>query len=240
MSRSSNLRHQVTEFSDNLFSTLTDMVLATIYSLSTYASTKRKHWSSIDWQVEQQLHQFNSQTIKRAISHLYHQGHINSSATDQIPQITNEGIAEILGSLPQYKTHRPWDGYFYLISYDLPTTRNSDRNHLRYLIKLLGCVRLQHKHLDNHNLTHAIAVSRLENNIGLGTTNIVQLYPLAKLNQSYQEFISNIKKFTSPFDLSLSYWQILRNDPQLPFELLPKDWLGDKAYQLFHQYTHLT
>ncbi len=33
--------------------------------------------------------------------------------------------------------------------------------------------------------------------------------------------------------------QILRNDPQLPNDLLPSDWRGEKAYQLFEEYYDL-
>ncbi|MBU1327173.1 hypothetical protein KKB64_04890 [Patescibacteria group bacterium] len=31
------------------------------------------------------------------------------------------------------------------------------------------------------------------------------------------------------------YLSILRDDPQLPFQLLPDNWLGLKAYQLYRK-----
>ena len=64
-------------------------------------------------------------------------------------------------------------------------------------------------------------------------TLIQELYHLDELNTRYDAFIEGYraKKYPNLWGASL-YLSILRDDPQLPRPLLPKDWLGDKAYEL--------
>lgn len=256
MGRPRSTKELVLQISDGVLSNVTDAVLVTLYCFAEYATLPRKHWSSVSYLVQQHLDKFSSTTIKRAFSYLCQQGHI--SASDELPRITDEGIQKIHARIPVYKQDRPWDKNFYLISYDLPRIRNADRNYLRQIIKLLGCVRLQHstwltpyhpqaflpQALDARNLSQIIAVSRLDITIGVGrndmTKLIHQLYPLLELNQRYDQFITAHKNQSSLPKVAFAYWQILRDDPQLPFELLPKNWLGETAYSLFKEKTSLT
>src|SRR3989344_4944323 len=237
MGRKHSTKELVTEITSGIFSTVTDMVLATVYSLAEY-SQPRSQWKNIDFNVTRGLEKFSSQTITRAFRHLHQNGYIETTKTpdDELPMITHEGIEKILKLIPVYKSHRSWGKHFYLISYDLPMVRNSDQNHLRYIIKLLGCVRLQQSvwltpyHpkkflsdvIDDKNLNSIIAISRLETNMGMGATSAKTLvqshYQLPTLNKRYQQFI---KKFTinqNPTKTALEYWHVLRDAPQLPFE----------------------
>lgn len=80
---------------------------------------------------------------------------------------------------------------------------------------------------------------------------VTEVYPLDKLNKRYKEYLKKygaIKRTVSgkrsivpraenidPLLAELAFISILRDDPQLPFALLPHSWLGDKAYKLYTQ-----
>ena len=83
------------------------------------------------------------------------------------------------------------------------------------------------------------------------------IWKLEELNERYSEFIGHYNPLLSRLRREAStkgqeigllclkrriekdLAQILRNDPQLPNNLLPSDWRGEKAYQLFEEYYSL-
>ena len=102
MGRPHSTKELVLQISDGILSTVTDMALALIYTLSEYSTTPRSKWGNIDYKVMQQLEHFDSRTIKRALSHLYHQGHIQNKniSVDEMPRITDKGIQKIRNRSP--------------------------------------------------------------------------------------------------------------------------------------------
>ena len=64
---------------------------------------------------------------------------------------------------------------------------------------------------------------------------INRIYDLDQLNLDYKNFINKFKNIQKlhKWQAAVSYLCILQNDPQLPWELLPNNWLGDKAYLLY-------
>ena len=67
---------------------------------------------------------------------------------------------------------------------------------------------------------------------------LVRIYKLDEINNRYTDFIEKCKKgkIISKLQMTFEYYSILKDDPQLPFELLPKNWLGDKANKVYHKY----
>jgi len=70
---------------------------------------------------------------------------------------------------------------------------------------------------------------------------IQKIWKLEQINQEYQGFIKEARKIRrrefwplSAKQLEGKFHQVYKN-PHLPFELLPKDWLGDKAYQIYKE-----
>ncbi len=95
-----------------------------------------------------------------------------------------------------------------------------------------------------HYATHAEIVGRC--------------WDLASVNDSYREFLNRYEAsflrhrrefgagspapwecFRQRFWLALDYAQFPRQDPNLPPELLPADWLGTRANTLFTEYHEL-
>ena len=74
--------------------------------------------------------------------------------------------------------------------------------------------------------------------VGRARKNLIPLlaaaHGLGNLNLRYEAFIDQVKEAKIEMaDLAVRYLAILKTDPQLPFRLLPKDWLGDKAHQIY-------
>lgn len=158
--------------------------------------------------------------------------------------------------LPQYHSHRPWNGKIYLITYDIPEKRKRDRDLLREYLKRIGCGMFQASvwltlydpkkllidFVAEKKLAGSIVVSDIGKDGNIGQISIKELvrkvYQLDKLNEQYRKFLERTGSEKGDFsEMSLLFPSILKDDPQLPFSLLPKDWLGDKAYRTFRQFT---
>lgn len=164
------------------------------------------------------------------------------------PIITQFGKQRLKEIIPQYHSTRPWDKKIYLITYDIPEKNRKKRDKFRFFLKEIGAKLLQestfltpynlrqliNEFIQKHEIPGTIIVSDIGSDGGIGETTIqdllVRLYNLEKLNDRYDEFIKNARDRNGSLkSLLFEFLSILKDDPQLPFELLPKGWLGDKA-----------
>lgn len=58
-----------------------------------------------------------------------------------------------------------------------------------------------------------------------------RVYQLDWLNKRYIEFLKSPLEKWPRYRVATAFYTILKDDPQLPFELLPKDWKGGEAYK---------
>lgn len=178
-----------------------------------------------------------------------------------VPQITEEGGKRLDSIFPVYNEKRPWDGKFYLVNYDIPVGKNSQRDALRNFLKSIGCVMLQSSvwltpynpvkalkdFAEKRKLSEKVLVSVLLEEFA---PPVAEIYGLEEINQRYREFVERMTPLRPPsllselregfagqdkMQLAFDYFSILKDDPQLPFELLPKDWMGDRAQELFEK-----
>lgn len=170
------------------------------------------------------------------------------------PEITKFGKKRLQETFPEYHKNRPWDKRIYLITYDIPESDHKKRDRFRIFLKRIGTKLLQestfltpynprqliNEFVNKSRVPGTIIVSDVGSDGGVGETSIqnllVKLYSLEKLNDRYEEFIKKgqLKEARLRY-LLFEYLSILKDDPQLPFELLPKDWLGEKAYSLYEK-----
>ncbi|MBU1472929.1 hypothetical protein KKB64_04040 [Patescibacteria group bacterium] len=206
-------------------------------------------------EADQALHEFNYESFKQVLSRLQRNGLIKRKKLySQLEiEITNIGKKKIEGFLVGYQSKRPWDCYLYLISYDLPEAKRILRDLLRDYLKHIGCALLQESlwltpynprkllndFMDNHQISGTILVSKLGKDGTIGDDSLADLldhvYQLKKLNERYKEFLDQAHLSKNKFQMAIKYQHVLDDDPQLPFELLPKDWLGDKSYQVMQR-----
>jgi len=61
-----------------------------------------------------------------------------------------------------------------------------------------------------------------------------KVYHVSEINEKYREFLAS-RESAAKEEIVFKFLSILIGDPQLPFKLLPEDWLGEEAYRLFQK-----
>ncbi len=258
MSKNSELTRIIDKFSWGLLDSLSSIILYQIALLSASFSApghtsvsahKALHNSEKIYQ-ELAAH-FKPSQLKRALRHLHRKGLIaNLTAKLYEIEITKSGLKQLQSALPTYRLNRPWDKRVYLVSYDIDENFRFVRDQLRQYLCQTHCAPLHEslylsvynpkgllktwsqEYLKNGN----ILVSDLGPDGSLGEQPLEELvataYKLDSINQEYADFL----KLPANSQALFCYQKILSQDPQLPFELLPNWWLGDKAW---HRYRNL-
>lgn len=224
-----------------------NLMLSGSYSGSVYRASKA---------TDEMMNEIRAETIKRTCYRLKQEGYITYIKGESIvanAKLTKEGLKRIKNSLPQYKKVRSWDGRLYLITYDVPENRRRDRDLLRHLLRKLGCGLLQQsvwitpynphgvleEIIKEHGIVGDIIVSDTGKEGSVGKTNFKELmervYNLGEINDRYAEFIEMCQTGDWKFreQVIFRFLSVVSDDPQLPYELLPEDWLGNKAYAHF-------
>ncbi len=168
------------------------------------------------------------------------------------PVITRFAQKRLEQIIPIYHQKRPWDGKIYLITYDIPEKAHTKRSKLRRFLQGLNCRKMQESvWLSPYNIRELlnefiainsipgfIIISDIGKDGGVGETTagdlMRKLYNLDELNKKYHQFINHVTKKNKPLrELIFEYLAILKEDPQLPFELLPSRFLGHQAHLIY-------
>lgn len=250
MARKKGVSDEILRVTGGLVGSVTNLILLNLYTLINLGGVKTMGDAMrMVEEVHGMLDTVNYQTIKSAIHALTAKGYVKRSPkhTSLELMITKLGYERINEIIPTYKTHRPWDGHIYLISYDIPKSANRSRDLLREYIRRTGGALLQESLWINpynpallleeftkiHDFPGTILVSKLGHDGTIGDESlsdlILRVYKLDTLADRYNEFLDKGKHPTE-------YLAILKNDPQLPFSLLPKDFPAQKAWG---RYTNL-
>lgn len=263
MGRKKQVAQTVMRLTGGVLKTTTDLLLWQLYYTGALVG-KRKSALSFTMAMNQAndtLKALNASTMYRAIQFLITQRLIDFADSGLTAAISAAGLKRLKSELPFYDTERIWDKKIYLITYDIAEKQSSDRNTLRSYLRKMGCGKLQasvwiafynpkrtlQSFINEHNLHGSVIISTLGKDGAIGDSDlqslIQRIYHLDKINQRYAEFITNYqgKSSLNSQELSFSFLSILHTDPQLPFEILPENWLGEKAYTLFlnHKKEHI-
>lgn len=261
MIKTKELTDIILRLSDGLVGTITDFLLFQFYlSGELFGAQTHGDISLAFEKARESLKDLNYRKFKRAISYLLENDLVTKKSLDKRKRggiveikITQEGRKRIEEITSSYKETRTWDKKVYLITYDIPEEQRVKRNRLREYLKRIGCGFLQESvwlspynpkkiikdFITENNLGGLVLVSSLGKDGSIGEENLKSLvnrvYKLESLNERYKKFINNFDKniFFDKITFSFAYYQILNDDPQVPFELLPNDWFGDKAYKRY-------
>lgn len=260
--RNKKLIKTLLDASEGLVATATDLVL--FLTILPFALPDANTHGEVSRRVEDVTNliskDLNYRTIKNTIKKLIEAGLIikNSKRNALEIAITKLGRERIDAIIPHYHEDRPWDGHLYLVSYDVPAKPKTKRDKLREYLRRIGARLLQESlWLTPYNPRDIVDDFVMENEIGgsilvskLGTDGAIgkeklpdlirRVYRLDVLNEQYEDFLDTWKgkrKSGSLFGVATDYLSILKNDPQLPFSLLPRDFLGEKAYRLYQSLT---
>ncbi len=240
---------------EGVFSYLVDVAIWNaifMAELSLPQSTSGQVWRA-QMAADRFCNQWNYETIKRAIAEARRRRLLRPVARGRhaVPEITEAGKKRLSSILPVYDEKRAWDGRMHLVTYDVPETKHTHRDLLRETLRRLGAGRLQEsvwitpynpvdslrKTIEEHRLAGSVIVSDLGRDGAIGEEDlrslVVRVWRLDRLNDRYSEWLREYKR-SDGLDqwLITGYLTILRDDPQLPFSLLPKWWKGDKTWRL--------
>lgn len=198
------------------------------------------------------LHQINYEAIKRGIAEARRRGFLKKTIRGRRawPEITEAGRKRLQSLIPQYDEKRTWDGRMHIVTYDIPERRRRDRSLLREYLKRIGCARLQEsvwvtpynpfdilrEFSEEKALQGTMIVSNMGKDGSIGEEHlkelIVRIYNITELNKRYEKWLYDVEEHGSMDQWGvIRYLSILRDDPQLPFALLPDWWKGDEAYR---------
>lgn len=238
-----------------ILGTVVDVSLwvAVYYSALAFSPSRGSAGFNAQIAADRFLSQWNFKTIQRAMLHARRKKLLKPilRRRSAFPEITEAGRRRLAEILPAYDQHRVWDGRMHLITYDVPETQHEDRDALRTFIRTIGAGRLQdsvwitpynpidtiRSFIIDHNLGGTVIVSDMGKDGALGEEDIhslvIRIWRLDKLNERYEEWLAEAKQSKRADGwMTVSYLSILKDDPQLPFALLPPWWKGDDAYRL--------
>ncbi len=238
-----------------IFSTVVDLSLWIAVYMASLGIPQSRYGAAFRAQItaDRFLSQWNYETIRRAIIHARRKKLLAPIVRGRhtLPEITREGKRRLSAIIPRYDEKRLWDGRMHLITYDIPEKQRDDREALRNFIHTIGAGRLQdsvwltpynpidtlRSFINEHRLAGTVIVSDLGTDAAIGEMDIKSLvarvWRLDELNNRYDEWLSITKKSDRPDHwMLIAFLSILKDDPQLPFSLLPSWWLGNKAYHL--------
>lgn len=249
MKRTKDLSRKALQIAEGVFSYSVDLTLwfvAYTSAISTPQRTTGQHWRA-QLYADQFINQVNYDVIKQALKTAKHRGLLRRSKRHAWPEITKEGKRRLEMTVPYYDEKRIWDDRMHVVTYDIPEKRSKYRGLIRQYLKRIGCGRLQdsvwitpynpidtlRSFTEDYGLYGTIIVSDMGKDGSIGEedlqTLIVRIYGLEELNGCYEKFLD--ATFGNAHEKIMKYLSIVRDDPQLPFSLLPKWWKGDEAYR---------
>lgn len=262
MARDNSLRDKILELTGNFLEFTTDIILWNIY-FALEAGGGNRHTRDIyraAAQADNLVDQINYQSFCRAFYQIKRRGLVSLIKESGYFKwrLSDKGQERVESLMPVYDSQRSWDKRFYLITYDIPESKQDPRAKLRRFLQKLRAAKLQASvylspynprkrlkdYVERNRIPGSIIVSDTGVKGSIGTDNfktlVREVYGLEDLNKRYQEFIKRYvgegKKNYSRSQVALDFNLILKDDPQLPFELLPPSWEGTKAYQLYRDF----
>lgn len=244
------LKKKILEISEGLLRSLTDVILVFLnYGWEVFNDHRAgRSLPHALYKMDRRMQKINYLTIKRAIRNATGKGWIKEL------EVTAEGEKRLKTLFREYSPPSRWSGEWYLANFDIPEKMRWKRDILRKRLKEMGFGKLQdsiwicpfdllggvEKILNEYSLTPYVILS-ISDRVGRMESKKLaeKIWKISEIQEEYQKFISEFegKENPSPIEAAFCYYNILAEDPQLPKELLPDDWAGDEAYELYLEIT---
>jgi len=170
-------------------------------------------------------------------------------------ELSARGQQEIDRTLLSLRAHgEVWDGVWRLVMFDIPEKERDLRDKFRRglmglnLKNLQGSVWVSSRDVRKEVKELADEVGVVPERLNIFTAraendrNVARSWDLDELNRAYKEFTKRVEQTLKPkrelasFDVKkiiFNYALIRRGDPNLPEQLLPRDWAGEDAHQAY-------
>ncbi|MGB9706729.1 MAG: PaaX family transcriptional regulator C-terminal domain-containing protein [Microgenomates group bacterium] len=173
-------------------------------------------------------------------------------------RFTDKGRTRLIKDVPLLRFQKkPWDGKWRQIVFDIPERMKVKRETFRNKLKSLGFGMLQRSvyitpfdiseeiadFLEENSLEEYAVVFEMERLTGESEKELANaVWGLDDLHRRYLDFVTRWGEFLKQPKAELlrkfeecqgEYFSILVDDPGLPRELLPDDWLSSRANEIF-------
>lgn len=248
-SRRAAIAQAVRDASFGWLGTAADLGLVALFLAAAGGGMHRGNANRIYGAAGKLFASLRSKRLQKSLKHsLYH---LADSGYRSGWKVSSEGFKRLKQIMPHYIGDRAWGGWLYLVTYDIPENLKRSRENLRKQLQTIDCGMIQDSVWVSPDdpepfIEDTIELNELEDfvlilktkPVGRARKNLLPIlaaaYDLKNLNLRYGGFLELIKENTKPpEELALRFLAILKDDPQLPFRLLPKNWQGDKAYQVY-------
>lgn len=243
---------------------LSDVLLFSVYlfgnSFGKSATSRGTYQMFAD--AHSDFEKFNTRTLLNALYKIssvdkYVQVERDSNSTSI--SLTKLGKCKLKQKIPFYKTRRNWNDKFYLINFDISEKKRKYRFILRELLRQHSAGKLQNSlwispYNPSEYLEHVMKYRKIYSDIIITEVDknailpygkeglhemIERVYKLSDLNKLYEKFLKKCNK-ADKLHSAFEYLNILKDDPQLPFELEPKGFFANEAYKKYISlYPHL-
>lgn len=240
----SKLSKVVSNLSQGIFNRVIDLVLFGVYYTEEMSPFSGGSLYQRFSRIENDFDQLNSQTLRRALQRSLEQGWINKKL-----EITPRGQKRLEEVLPKYEKKPKWNGKWYIVAYDIPESKKYLREILRHKLRELKFGQL-HKSLficpynllgdvekivKQYNLSSYVLLA-VSDRLGREPSSELaeRIWHLDEVNQNYKKYIEEVNsKKLSKQEALFKYLVALHLNPQLPKELLPEDWKGEEAHDIY-------
>lgn len=235
------------EITEGACSSLTDALLVFIqYGLAFVENpSDMRSLHSAMRMMERKMFLINYDTLKSAVQNMRRKGWIK-----EMLHITPEGHRRLEDILPSVYVLPKWDGKWYFVIFDIPEKIKTKREILRAYLKIFKFGKLQNsvwispinflgdvdKIVKEQDINPYVIFS-ISHQVGTEDGRVLteKVWGVRKLNEEYNKFVEEVSSGGSSVMVStiFKYQRLLREDPQLPRELLPEDWAGEEAFQIY-------
>lgn len=193
---------------------------------------------------------------ERAVSRMVKTGDIEKSISQGKPvfRLSSGGREKWIREFPLFDLSKKiWDKWWRMVGFDIPNRLKGRRASLRRKLKEFGMGQLQEslyitpydferdiqEFIEMHELNDYVEVFEARHTFGSDPKTLAwRVWQLDKLEERYRkllESVENKKKINSEEKLEhqTQFEELLLEDPLLPKELLPRDWIGLKVQKLF-------
>uniref|UniRef100_A0A832DUL1 CRISPR-associated endonuclease Cas2 n=1 Tax=candidate division WWE3 bacterium TaxID=2053526 RepID=A0A832DUL1_UNCKA len=247
-------REKIIAATKGLVSTLSDYLLIQLYfGMELMAGGHGRNVGQAGEAAWEDFFSGKGQTPKRrALYGLKSRGFVDYARGCSDLRVTEAGLKRLRALVPFYDQRRIWNGKLYLITFDIPEQKKSQREILRSYLKKIGCGMLQlsvwitpydprevlRDFVSQSGLQGMVLVSDMGKDGSIGgadiKTIVEKVFDLESLNARYGQFVRQYRKTKGPVAaLTVDFLSILKDDPQLPFALLPDAWMGAEAYAIY-------
>ncbi|MBI2123709.1 MAG: hypothetical protein HYU04_00440 [Candidatus Wildermuthbacteria bacterium] len=236
--------NKIQEITRGVVNTITDLILLELMVFDHFIDGPRTLSGTLK-QVQRNL-QF---VEERRIKNMFGNARIKKWI-DQKGLLTELGKAKINSQIPQYKPQKQWNGTWLIAAFDIPEKQRTARNIFRSYLKAKKFGKLQESvwistqenycpEIENLIETHGLrpfVYTFFTKNVGAASQEQIAetVWKLSAINIKYKQYI---KEYSGAQEKHLeriaSFLAIAYADPQLPKELLPTDWQGERAFQIY-------